>query len=234
MTGSPRLSIIVPVLNESALIVEALTALAPCRARGAELIVVDGGSRDSTPALARPLADVVMAAPQGRGRQLNAGAAVARGNIFLFLHADTRLPPDADQIVVRALSASSRVWGRFDVVISGRSALLRVIATLMNVRSCLTGIATGDQAMFMWRGTFVAAGGFAEIPLMEDIALSKRLKRLSAPICLSSRVVTSGRRWERRGLLLTVTLMWLLRLAYFLGADPARLARYYGYDGQRA
>ena len=224
-----KLSIIMPVLNEEAGIAAALTALAPFRARGAEVIVVDGGSRDRTAELARPLADQVIAAPRGRGVQMNAGAAAASGDVFLFLHADTRLPPDADRMLLDGLSSSSWQWGRFDVRIEGKSPLLGLVAGLMNWRSLATGIATGDQAMFATRTAFAQAGGFADIPLMEDVELSKRLKRVSRPLCLAARVTASGRHWEKRGTIRTILLMWRLRLAYFFGAEPAALARRYGY-----
>ncbi|PWB62563.1 MAG: glycosyl transferase, partial [Bradyrhizobiaceae bacterium] len=156
-----------------------------------------------------------------------AGAAAARGDILLFLHADTRLPADADRHVRDALSG--RAWGRFDVAIAGGHPLLPLVAALMNRRSRLTGICTGDQALFATRAAFAQAGGFPEIALMEDVAISRRLKRVSRPACLAQRVVTSGRHWERRGVLRTILLMWRLRLAFFLGADPDLLARRYGY-----
>jgi rSAM/selenodomain-associated transferase 2 len=229
------LSIIVPVLDEARGIAEALAALAPCRGRGAEVIVVDGGSSDGTAELARPLADRVIASRRGRAAQMNAGAEIAKGDVLLFLHADTRLPPHADELVLDGLAPSGWQWGRFDVRIEGRNPLLALVASLMNWRSQLTGIATGDQAIFVRRETFATAGGYPEIPLMEDVALSKRLKRRGRPLCLAARVTTSGRRWERQGVLRTIVLMWRLRLAYFLGAEPAALARRYGYlprDGQ--
>jgi rSAM/selenodomain-associated transferase 2 len=225
----PTLSIIVPVLDEAAIIAAALAALAPYRVRGAEIIVVDGGSRDATVEAARPFADRILGAPRGRGSQMNAGAAAAHGGVLVFLHADTRLPPEADHLILRALERSSRVWGRFDVTIAGRSRLLRVVAAMMNLRSRLTGIATGDQAMFVTREAFARAGGFPAIPLMEDIVLSRRLKRIGKPACLAARVTTSGRRWDRDGVVRTIISMWRLRLAFFLGAKPARLARRYGY-----
>ena len=225
----PSLSIIIPVLNEAAAIGDALAALAPCRARGVEVVVVDGGSRDGTAAIAHPLADHLLSAPRGRGSQMNAGATVAKGEVLLFLHADTRLPPDAERLVLMGLQASKRAWGRFDVTIAGRSPLLRLVAALMNLRSRLTGIATGDQAMFVTRDAFAQAGGFPDIPLMEDIVLSRRLKRIGRPACLPARVVTSGRRWDQHGIVRTIVMMWRLRLAFFLGAEPARLARRYGY-----
>lgn len=225
----PSLSIIVPVLNEEPGIAAALAALAPLRARGVEVIVVDGGSADRTADLARPFADRVIAAPTGRAVQMNAGADAARGDLLIFLHADTRLPENADRLVCAALAQGKRAWGRFDVRIDGARRLLAVIAAAMRLRSRLTGIATGDQAMFMTRDAFLAVGGFPAIALMEDIALSARLKRLSWPICLKARVVTSGRRWEKHGVMRTMLMMWRLRLAYSLGAEPARLARAYGY-----
>jgi rSAM/selenodomain-associated transferase 2 len=225
----PTLSIIIPVLDEAATIAGALAALEPCRARHAEIIVVDGGSRDGTVEAVRRFADRVMTAPRGRGSQMNAGAAAAHGDVLLFLHADTRLPADADRLVVDTLEQSNRVWGRFDVTIAGRSPFLRVVAAMMNLRSRITGIATGDQAMFMTRAAFAQAGGFPDIPLMEDIVLSRRLKRLGRPACLAARATTSGRRWDRDGVVRTVVTMWRLRLAFFLGAEPARLARRYGY-----
>ncbi len=228
-TRVTQLSIIIPVLDEAPGITEALTALAPLRARGAEVIVVDGGSSDATIEIARPLADRVIAAPRGRAAQMNAGAAAARGDVLMFLHADTRLPLDADRLVYDGLRTSGRAWGRFDVAIEGAHFLLPVIAAFMNMRSRLSGIATGDQALFVRREIFTAVGGFPEIALMEDLALSKRLKRVSQPLNLRARVATSGRRWEKNGVIRTVMLMWRLRLAYFLGTDPAELARRYGY-----
>jgi rSAM/selenodomain-associated transferase 2 len=218
------LSIIVPCLNEAEGIGATLAALAPLRARGSEVIVVDGGSTDGTALRAAPHADCVVSAPRGRASQMNAGAARARGEILLFLHADTLLPESADALIVDGLKRSRRGWGRFDVAISGRSHLLRVVAWLMNARSRLTGIATGDQAIFVTRTLFTAAGGYPEIALMEDIALSRRLKRFGAPLCLRHRLTASGRRWEKRGVVRTILLMWRLRLAYRLGADPAKLA----------
>jgi len=226
MSGG-RLSIIMPALNEAANIEAAVTALAPYRERGVEVIVVDGGSRDGTPARARPFADHVCVAACGRAVQMNAGRAAARGDVLLFLHADTRLPENADALIVEGLACSHRVWGRFDVRFD-RGGLLTLVAAMMNLRSRLTGIATGDQALFVTRAAFDAAGGFPSIPLMEDISLSKHLKRIGPPLCLRARVTTSARRWEANGTLRTILLMWRLRLAYFFGADPAQLARQYG------
>jgi len=223
-----KLSIVMPVLNEAATIETALGALAPLRARGTEVIVVDGGSADDTLELAKPLADKVLSAPRGRAAQMNAGAGVATGNVLLFLHADTRLPEQAAPLVLEGLARSGRAWGRFDVRFE-EGGLLRLVALTMNLRSRATGIATGDQAMFMTHAAFDGAGGFPPIALMEDVALSARLKRVSRPLCLPARATTSGRRWRKHGLLRTILMMWRLRLSHFLGADPARLARDYGY-----
>jgi rSAM/selenodomain-associated transferase 2 len=222
------LSVIIPVLDEAATIEAALQTLAPLRERGAEIIVVDGGSGDDTAARAAPLADRVVVSPRGRATQMNAGTAVARGDVLLFLHADTRLPPEADRIVLDALARTRRAWGRFDVTIEGRHPLFPVIAAAMNTRSRLTGITTGDQAMFVTREAFNTVGGFPAIALMEDITLARNLKRVSRPLSLRERVTTSGRRWEKRGVLSTILLMWRLRLAYFFGAKPKELARRYG------
>jgi rSAM/selenodomain-associated transferase 2 len=222
------LSIIMPVLDEAANIEAALIALAPYRERGVELIVVDGGSRDGTPARARPFADHVGVAPRGRALQMNAGRVAACGNVLLFLHADTRLPDNADSLILDGLARSGRVWGRFDVQFD-RRGLLSLVASMMNLRSRLTGIATGDQALFVTRTAFDAAGGFPPIALMEDLSLSMHLKRIGRPLCLHARATTSARRWREKGTLRTIFLMWRLRLAYFFGADPAQLARLYGY-----
>jgi rSAM/selenodomain-associated transferase 2 len=222
-----RLSIIVPVLDEAPGIVAYLEALTPLRARGVEVVVVDGGSVDATVLLAAPLADHVIAAPRGRAAQMNAGARAATGTTLLFLHADTRLPPDADRLLLDGLANTGRLWGRFDVTIEGGSPMLSIIAAFMNARSRFTGIATGDQAIFARREAFERVGGFPDIALMEDIAFSTAMKRESPPLCLAGKVTTSGRRWERHGTLRTIVLMWRLRLAFFLGADPASLAHRY-------
>lgn len=224
--ASASLSIVMPVLDEAAGIVEHLAPLQPWRAAGVEVVVVDGGSADRTVELATPLCDRVVISTRGRALQMNAGAAVARGRLIVFLHADTKLPDGARERLL-ALARGGPTWGRFDVRLAGRHPLLRVVATAMNWRSRLTAVATGDQAMFVSRELFAQVGGFPAIPLMEDVALSKRLRRERAPVCLRERAVTSGRRWEQGGALRTVWLMWSLRLAYFLGVEPARLARWY-------
>ncbi len=227
------LSTIVPTLNEAAGIVAHLATLQPLRRRGGEVIVVDGGSADDTLKLAGPLVDQVITARRGRAAQMNAGARSASGDVLLFLHADTRLPEGADSLLKRVLTDERWEWGRFDVVIEGTHPLLRLVAWSMNRRSRLTGIATGDQALFVRRKAFARVGGFPDLPLMEDIALSRRLKRLGRPLCLGERVTTSGRRWERRGVLRTIVLMWQLRAWYWLGADPSQLARAYADSPER-
>ncbi|MDO8384827.1 MAG: TIGR04283 family arsenosugar biosynthesis glycosyltransferase [Polaromonas sp.] len=205
----------------------ALQALAPLRTRGAEIIVADGGSSDPSAELALAGGARVVHAPRGRALQMNAGAAQAHAEVLLFLHADTRLPANADELIREALAGGARVWGRFDVAITGRPRMLRLIAVLMNLRSRLTGIATGDQAIFMTRAAFNAVGAFPAQPLMEDIEMSRRLLQLSRPACLRAKVQTSGRRWESRGVWRTVLLMWRLRFAYWRGAAPERLADLY-------
>jgi rSAM/selenodomain-associated transferase 2 len=224
MSAPPlSLSIVMPVLDEAPRIEAALAALRALP--GVELIVVDGGSRDDT--LARcTSADHVLVAPRGRASQMNAGAALATARALLFLHADTRLPVDAQALVEQALRRHA--WGRFDVTIEGRSPWLPIVAAFMNLRSRLTGIATGDQALFMRREAFDAVGGFPAQPLMEDIEISKRLRaRCGAPACLRERVVTSGRRWDERGAWRTIVLMWRLRWLYWRGVPAERLAAAY-------
>jgi rSAM/selenodomain-associated transferase 2 len=217
---SERLSVVVPALNEAGGIVAALLALAPLRSRGHEVIVVDGGSGDATPELAQPYCDRVIVSPPGRALQMNAGVQAATGDVLLFLHADTRLPPEAE----KAIFEKPFLWGRFDVAIEGRSPLLKLVAWSMNLRSRLTGIATGDQAIFVRREAFP---GFAEIPLMEDIAFCREMKRRGPPACLREKVTTSGRRWESRGVLRTIFLMWTLRLLYALGTPAKHLIHFY-------
>ncbi|HEV2612907.1 MAG TPA: TIGR04283 family arsenosugar biosynthesis glycosyltransferase [Noviherbaspirillum sp.] len=224
------LSIILPVLNEAEHIAASLTRLQALRADDVELIVVDGGSSDDTVRLATPLADRLVHAHRGRARQMNAGAALAKGDILLFLHADTELPRDAlnaMQEVREGLASPAHAWGRFDVRIEGRSRMFVLIAALMNLRSRITGIATGDQAIFVRRDAFNAVGGFPEQPLMEDIELSRLLKSRTKPLCLREKVTTSGRRWEKYGIWRTIVLMWRLRLLYWMGIPAERLAKAY-------
>lgn len=228
-------SIIVPVLNEAAGLPALFAALAPLRAAGSELIVVDGGSDDDSVAVARRHCERVIVGPRGRARQMNAGAAVAGGDWLLFLHADTGLPADALLQLARATRTAGRrepvQWGRFDVRLAGRSPWFRVIETLMNLRSRWTGIATGDQALFVQRARFEQLGGFPDLELMEDIELCRLLKAGTRPLCLPGPAVTSSRRWEQQGVLKTVLLMWRLRLAWFLGADHRVLAKRYRAGG---
>jgi rSAM/selenodomain-associated transferase 2 len=223
------LSIIVPILNEQQTIETSLSALQPLRRRGVEVIVVDGGSEDNSFRLASPLCDRVIVARRGRASQMNAGAQQSAGAQLLFLHSDTVLPKGAQEAIDQALTPPGCVWGRFDVKIDSPLRLLNGIAFMMNLRSRWTGIATGDQAIFVKRSAFEQIGGFPAISLMEDIALSKSLKRLSSPACIRAKVTTSGRRWEENGIVRTVLLMWRLRLAYLLGADPSRLAEQYAH-----
>jgi glycosyltransferase involved in cell wall biosynthesis len=246
------LFIVMPVLDEGAALTEALAALQPIRQRGARLIVVDAGSSDDSAALAGQWADKVLQAPRGRAAQMHAGTLAALGwaesadlagtvtstgstaspadPILIFLHADTRLPSRGDEFVRSALADGRHAWGRFDVRIDAAGWRFRMVEKLMNLRSRLTGIATGDQALFVRASAYLAAGGFPDIALMEDIALSRRLLRAAGrPQCLRARVLTSARRWLQHGFWRTVLLMWQLRAAYFCGVAPERLARRYGY-----
>lgn len=222
----PSISIVVPVLDEAEGIGHFLDALQHVRGHGVEIVVVDGGSRDATIDLARPRVDQVVRSARGRSVQMNAGARASTGEVLLFLHADTRLPRGGlDR--VRGVIRQGACWGRFDVSIEGRHPMLTVIGTMMNLRSRLSGVATGDQAIFVTRAAYDTVGGFAEIALMEDLALSDALLRVSRPVCLRERVTTSGRRWETNGVWGTIFLMWRLRAAYRLGASSAELARQY-------
>lgn len=225
LPAAPKLSIIVPALNEAGTLDMLLADLQPLRAARHEVILADGGSRDGTPTRAAPAVDRVIAAPRGRARQMNAGADAATGAVLWFVHADTRLPPRPEQHIAAALQRAQ--WGWFEVRLSGRQPLLRVVERSMNLRSRLSCIATGDQGLFVTTALFRQLGGFADIPLMEDIELSARLKRTGRPVSIRTPLVTSSRRWEEGGILRTIALMWRLRLAYALGADPARLARAY-------
>ncbi|MDI7258921.1 MAG: TIGR04283 family arsenosugar biosynthesis glycosyltransferase [Thermodesulfobacteriota bacterium] len=221
------ISIIIPVLNEATLIADTLLSLQPLRAAGHELIVVDGGSTDASVILSQPLADQVIRSPRGRSQQMNGGAKSANGEILLFLHADTFLPNGADRMINQGMNGKKKVWGRFDVKLAGKHPLLRIVELLMSLRSRLSGIATGDQGIFVRRELFEMVGGFPDIDLMEDIALSKILKKVDRPLCLWQRVLTSSRRWEKKGILRTVLLMWFLRLAYFYKVEPRRLIKLY-------
>ncbi|MFT5643829.1 MAG: glycosyltransferase involved in cell wall biosynthesis [Janthinobacterium sp.] len=244
-----RLSIIIPVLNESQALPVLLASLRPLLSQGCEVIMADGGSLDDTVDIARGAGLTLLHAARGRARQMNAGAARASGDVLLFLHADTGLPDGAVRLIAQALGRNGNdndngkhnphnphstgnppdtfCWGRFDVRIEGSAAMLPVIACMMNLRSRLTGIATGDQAMFVTRAAFDALGGFPDQPLMEDIALSSRLRAMSRPACIRRCVTTSGRRWETRGVWRTILLMWRLRFAYWRGVPAGELAKAY-------
>jgi len=222
-----RISVVVPALNEAGYIERTLEGLQGLRQRGHEVIVVDGGSQDASVALSRPLADTVIKSAPGRARQMQAGAAIAQGNILWFLHADTRACSQADQLIITALMNSGRLWGRFDVRFPDGGLLLKSIAWMMNMRSRLTGIATGDQGIFVLRPLFECVSGYPLIPLMEDVALSRTLKHYSRPVALHDTVASSARRWNTHGVVRTVIMMWGLRLAYFLGVPPKYLAGFY-------
>lgn len=226
---TPWVSIVVPVLNEGDGIRSALERLSVLREAGAEVVIVDGGSTDDTLANVRDLGDQLVSAPRGRGSQMNAGAHQASGVVLIFLHADTILPMGALDAVTQAIDKGA-VWGRFDVAIDGPSRWFSVISFMMNVRSRWSGIATGDQAIFVSRRAFLESGGFPDIPLMEDVSFCSSMRSRSRPACLPEKVITSGRRWEKNGVLRTILMMWRLRLRFFLGASPDKLALEYGYQ----
>ncbi|MDD5332265.1 MAG: TIGR04283 family arsenosugar biosynthesis glycosyltransferase [Rhodoferax sp.] len=221
------LSIIVPVLNEAAALPALLAHLLPLLRQGCEVLIVDGGSEDGSANLAQCAGFKLLRSPRGRARQMNCGAAQASGEVLLFLHADTHLPEGAIALVTQALANGQHCWGRFDVRITGRHLMLRVVSRMMNVRSRLSGIATGDQAIFVRRAAFEAVGSFPDQALMEDVELSKRLCQLSRPACIDRCVSTSGRRWEAHGVWATIWLMWRLRWAYWRGVPVAQLAKAY-------
>lgn len=222
-----QISIIVPVLNEAAVLADSLKKLRTVCGQKHEIIVVDGGSEDETAVIAEPLANQFLVSTPGRAVQMNTGAEVAAGDILLFLHIDTVLPEEGIEAILNRVKPGEEAWGRFDVRLSGDKPFFRVIEFMMNWRSRLTGIATGDQAIFITRNLFQRIQGFSEIPLMEDVEICHRLKKDRPPICLSKCVTTSSRRWEMGGTFTTIWLMWRLRLAYWLGVDPASLARQY-------
>lgn len=231
----PRHSIIIPVLNESRRIVGLLTELkSNVSGEDVEVIVVDGGSDDDTQQLVLDQSIVVVDSRRGRAAQQNAGALAASGDILVFLHADTMLPPHALSMISAALDGSKHAWGRFDVAFDSTDRQMRMIAFMMNWRSRISGIATGDQCIFVRKSIFAAVGGFPDQALMEDIEISNRLKRFSSPVCLRAKVCTSARRWETQGIFRTIALMWWLRFAYWLGVSPATLARWYGYGKSEA
>ncbi len=222
-----RISIIIPVLDEAEALASNLQKLQIAREQGHEIIVVDGGSKDESQRLAEPQVDQLVISKRGRALQMNKGAKVATGDVLLFLHADTVLPDDGIAAIMNTVNLGQDTWGRFDVCLSGNRVFFRVIGTMMNWRSRISGIATGDQALFITRHLFQHIQGFASIPLMEDIEICRRLKKTHSPICLSQKVMTSSRRWELNGVFKTIILMWHLRLAYWLGVDPATLVRQY-------
>ncbi|MCY1368485.1 transferase 2, rSAM/selenodomain-associated [compost metagenome] len=222
-----RFSIIVPMFNEAPGLPGLLARLSVLAHQGCEVLIVDGGSDDGSVALAERAGFRVLASPKGRARQMNLGAARATGDVLLFLHADTLLPEGALTTVRQTMLKTAALWGRFDVLIDGTHPMLRMIASLMNLRSRWTGIATGDQAIFVIRKAFDAVGGYPDQPLMEDIELSQRLRALARPACIPTPVLTSGRRWESRGVWRTILLMWRLRWAYWRGTPAEQLAQRY-------
>jgi rSAM/selenodomain-associated transferase 2 len=222
----PRLSFVIPVLNEAS----GLGALLAALERdfpAAERVVVDGGSNDDSAAIALRGAHAVLLGEPGRANQMNLGAAVARGDTLCFLHADTT--PEFDEAALHAALDGEFAWGFCRVALRSRLPALRMVSAFMNRRATLTGIATGDQMLMVDRELFAEQGGFAAVPLMEDVEICKRLRRVVRPRALPLVVCSSGRRWEDNGVIATILLMWALRLAFWFGVSPERLWRlYYG------
>lgn len=217
-----------PCLNEAENICESLGTLQPLRKRGHEIILVDGNSTDNTVAVTKQLVDQQLSCSPGRARQMNYGAQSATGDVLCFIHADTLCPENIDQLLTNALQRSKKMWGRFDIRLSSNRWPFRIIEWFINMRSYLSGIATGDQGIFICRNIFRKLSGFSDIPLMEDIDISKRLRKISRPLCVSHYpLITSSRRWEKHGIFKTILLMWSLRLSYFLGAPAQSLSRSY-------
>lgn len=222
-----KLSIIIPVLNEGDALTPFLKALILLKSQGVELIGVDGGSTDNSFELLSTYCDTSIQSSAGRSTQMNAGALKAKGHTLLFLHADTYLPSTALTDIEHALSQNN--WGRFNVQFEPNNLLLRITAYLMHHRSKFTHVCTGDQALFFKKKFFNQLNGFADIPLMEDVDISKRARKLSPLYALTSKVTTSSRRWQKHGTLKTILLMWWLRWLYFIGVEPCTLhKKYYG------
>jgi len=220
------ISIIIPTINEDEVIENTLRPLQPLRNLGAEVILVDGGSSDQTQHIAAPLVDIWIDSPaKGRALQMNLGAAQANRDILWFLHADTVIPEHAERYIINTLK--NRRWGRFDLKLSGDNFLLRIVEWMINHRSCWSGVATGDQGIFLTQKLFNKLDGLPEIALMEDIALSRKLKKVAAPGCIKHPLITSSRRWEKNGIVQTILLMWWLRFSYWLGVDPEKLVKLY-------
>ena len=221
---SQGVSIIVPLLNEQAVVASLIEQLDGLDAE--QVIIVDGGSQDQTCSLVEAAGYRLLSSQAGRARQMNAGAQQANQSMLLFLHADTKLPKN-----YKSELAKAAVWGRFDVQFSSRSKAMKMVAFFINLRSRISGIATGDQAIFIDREVFISIAGFPDFPIMEDVALCKRLRHLHRPFSSRAKVTTSARRWQQHGVASTIVKMWWYRLAYFFGVSPSWLKQ--GYDDVR-
>lgn len=220
------ISVIIPTLNEELTIGPALKSV--LRLEPDEIFIVDGGSLDRTREVADSMGVRVFSSERGRARQMNAGAQLARGEVLLFLHADTRLPDSALADIRAAMQNHNIAGGRFDLELDSAGGMFKLIGFMISLRSRLSKIATGDQAIFVRREVFATLGGYPDIPLMEDVALSRAIKRAGEVACLKSRVITSARRWQTEGVWRTIFRMWALKSLYLAGVSPFRLKRFYG------
>ncbi len=222
-----KFSFIIPVLNEESFFVEQTKIFTSLLEQGHEVIVVDGGSTDQSVVIAEQIGCICISTNPSRGHQLHIGAKKSSNQILVFMHADTLLPPSGLGNIRNVMEKANNYWGRFNVVFTNQKLVFKVIAWFMNKRSCLTGIVTGDHTFFMKREIYFNSGGFSDIPIMEDIELSKKLRKYSRPVCLSEKVITSSRKWEQQGVLKTILLMWYLRLLFYVGVPAEKLAKRY-------
>ena len=228
----PMISIIVPVLDDAVKLRQLLDDLDAIRSCDAQRIVVDGGSSDGSFDLAQQRAHVALRSSPGRARQLAAGTALAQGQWLWMLHADSRVDVRAWDALRGAVESDRAAWGRFDVRLTGGHPAFRVIETMMNIRSRWSDICTGDQGIFVRRDLLDLVDGIPDQALMEDIELTKRLRRYAHPVCVDSPLGASSRRWEEQGIVPTILLMWRLRLRYFFGESPDLLAQEYYSRGR--
>ncbi len=223
----PKLSIIIPILNEQVFLANHHEILKSLLSDGHEILVIDGGSTDNSVDIAKAIGCKTLKTKTSRGFQLHVGAKHSKNELLLFLHADTLLPTNAAELIYHALTPVNKHWGRFNVRFSNQNLIFQIIAWFMNKRSYLSGIATGDQAIFVKRKSYFSCGGFPDFPIMEDIEISKRLKKIAYPVCIPNEAIASSRKWENQGVIITILKMWSLRLMFFFGVPTEKLAKLY-------